>query len=63
MVGYKESDRDFLEGKNWQIVLTDFEHYGPGETRPLSKFLEETRIDLQTETCGHIDWCNDCTKP
>jgi len=63
MVGYKESDRDFLEGKNWQIVLTDFEHYGPGETRPLSKFLEETRIDLKTERCGHIDWCNDCSRP
>ena len=62
MVGYKDSDTSFLEKKNWQVVLTDFEHYGPGDIRPLSKFLEETQINLQTEKCGHIPWCNDCTR-
>eukprot|EP00578_Thalassiosira_sp_NH16_P001322 CAMPEP_0181132754 /NCGR_PEP_ID=MMETSP1071-20121207/31166_1 /TAXON_ID=35127 /ORGANISM="Thalassiosira sp., Strain NH16" /LENGTH=454 /DNA_ID=CAMNT_0023219113 /DNA_START=213 /DNA_END=1577 /DNA_ORIENTATION=+ len=61
MVGYKESTTDWLEGKGYQVVLTDFEHYGPGDIRTMSAFLEHTKIDLQTERCGHIDWCNDCT--
>lgn len=61
MVGYKGSTREALEGNNHQIVLTEFEHYGPGDLRSMPEFLEHTKIDLQREKCGHIDWCNDCT--
>ena len=62
MVGYKDSTKEFLEGKDWQVVLTDFEHYGPGDVRPLLKYLNEVRINVESETCSHIDWCNDCTR-
>ena len=62
MVGYKDSTKEFLEGKDWQVVLTDFEHYGPGDVRPLLKYLHEVRINVESETCSHIDWCNDCTR-
>lgn len=61
MVGYKGSDTDWLQSQGYQIVLTDFDHYGPGDIRTMPAFLEHTRIDLEKERCGHIDWCNDCT--
>mmetsp|Transcript_11927 Transcript_11927/g.22081 ORF Transcript_11927/g.22081 Transcript_11927/m.22081 type:complete len:688 (+) Transcript_11927:101-2164(+) len=61
MVGYKESSKEWLESKNYQVVLTEFEHYGPGDIRTMEAFLEHTKINLDTEKCGHIDWCNDCT--
>lgn len=63
MVGYKESSTEWLEGKGYQVILTDFEHYGPGDIRTMPEFLKHTSIDLETEKCGHIGWCNDCTLP
>mmetsp|Transcript_31469 Transcript_31469/g.59963 ORF Transcript_31469/g.59963 Transcript_31469/m.59963 type:complete len:693 (-) Transcript_31469:155-2233(-) len=63
MVGYASSTREALEGLNYQIVLTEFEHYSPGDERTMTQFLEHTNIDLQSEKCGHIDWCNKCTLP
>lgn len=62
MVGYKESTREALEAKNVQVVLTEFERYGPGEARTTKEFLDNVRIDVQNEQCGHIDWCNQCTQ-
>lgn len=61
MVGYKGSDKDWLESKNYQVVLTDFEHYGPGDIRSMPDFLDHMGIDLETERCNHVGWCNDCT--
>ena len=63
MVGYKESGKEDLEKKGVQIVLTDFQHYGPGDIRTMPAFLNHTKIDLVNEKCGWIDWCNDCTLP
>eukprot|EP00584_Thalassiosira_punctigera_P001498 CAMPEP_0172534776 /NCGR_PEP_ID=MMETSP1067-20121228/7026_1 /TAXON_ID=265564 ORGANISM="Thalassiosira punctigera, Strain Tpunct2005C2" /NCGR_SAMPLE_ID=MMETSP1067 /ASSEMBLY_ACC=CAM_ASM_000444 /LENGTH=687 /DNA_ID=CAMNT_0013319611 /DNA_START=116 /DNA_END=2176 /DNA_ORIENTATION=+ len=57
MVGYKDSSKEDLEKENHQIVLTEFDHYGPGDIRTMPAFLEHTKIDLKTERCGHIDWC------
>jgi len=61
MVGYKESTKDWLEKMNYQIILTEFDHYSWGDVRTREQFLEHTRINVETERCGHIDWCNDCT--
>eukprot|EP00571_Detonula_confervacea_P010845 CAMPEP_0172301520 /NCGR_PEP_ID=MMETSP1058-20130122/3389_1 /TAXON_ID=83371 /ORGANISM="Detonula confervacea, Strain CCMP 353" /LENGTH=694 /DNA_ID=CAMNT_0013011663 /DNA_START=50 /DNA_END=2134 /DNA_ORIENTATION=+ len=61
MVGYKESSTEWLEGKGYQVILTDFEQYGPGDIRTMPDFLKHTNINLDTEKCGHIGWCNDCT--
>ncbi|KAL7465188.1 hypothetical protein ACHAXS_005520 [Conticribra weissflogii] len=61
MVGYKESTTEWLRDHNYQVVLTDFEHYGPGEIRTREEFLEHTNIDMEKEKCGHIGWCNDCS--
>ena len=63
MVGYKGSGEDDLVRDGVQIVLTDFQHYGPGDIRTMPAFLNHTRIDLSKEKCGWIDWCNDCTLP
>ena len=63
MVGYKESSKEKLEEQNAQVVLTDFEHYGPGDLRTMPEFLKHMRIDVENYRCGHIDWCNDCTLP
>eukprot|EP00581_Thalassiosira_minuscula_P007585 CAMPEP_0183703064 /NCGR_PEP_ID=MMETSP0737-20130205/948_1 /TAXON_ID=385413 /ORGANISM="Thalassiosira miniscula, Strain CCMP1093" /LENGTH=679 /DNA_ID=CAMNT_0025929767 /DNA_START=1 /DNA_END=2037 /DNA_ORIENTATION=- len=59
MVGYKESTKDWLEKMNYQIILTEFDHYSWGDVRTREQFLEHTRINVETERCGHIDWCND----
>ena len=61
MVGYKGYTNDWMQDNNYQVVLTDFEHYGPGETRTMEDFLKHTGIDVEKERCGHIGWCNDCT--
>ncbi len=63
MVGYKGSGIEDMENNGVQIMLTDFQHYGPGDVRTMPAFLNHTRIDLVTEKCGWIDWCNDCTLP
>jgi hypothetical protein len=63
MVGYKESDTHSLEKKGNNIVLTDFQYYGPGDIRTVQEFLDHNKIDMKTEQCGWIDYCNDCTLP
>ncbi len=63
MVGYKNSDKESLEKLGWNLVLTDFEHYGPGDVRTVQEFLEHNKIDVKAEKCGWIDYCNDCTLP
>jgi hypothetical protein len=61
MVGYKEQTKEWLEDEDYQIVLTDFEHYGPGDVRTMKAFLEHVNIDMENEQCKYIDWCNQCT--
>ncbi|KAL3778410.1 hypothetical protein HJC23_004731, partial [Cyclotella cryptica] len=61
MVGYEEATPTNLENHGNSIVLTDYEHYGPGEARTMDAFLEHTRIDVKQFKCGYIDWCNECT--
>lgn len=63
MVGYKESDTTALEKSGHTIVLTDFEHFGPGDARTVQEFLAHNEIDVQAETCGFIHYCNECTLP
>jgi len=60
MVGYKDITKESLEDLGHSVVLTDFEHYGPGETRTMVDFLEHVNIDIEKETCGNIKWCNKC---
>eukprot|EP00986_Skeletonema_menzelii_P002107 scaffold579_cov99-Skeletonema_menzelii.AAC.1 len=40
MVGYKDTTKESLEDLGHSVVLTDFQHYGPGETRTMEEFLE-----------------------
>jgi len=61
MVGYEEATMENLENHGYEIMLTDYEYYGPGEVRTMDAFLEHTRIDVKNMRCGHIDWCNQCT--
>ena len=61
MVGYAEATLDNLENHGHSIVMTDYEHYGPGGVRTMDAFLEHTNIDPKTFKCGFIDWCNQCT--
>lgn len=63
MVGYTESTQEELQKHDWNVVLTDFEHYGPGDVRSMKEFLEHTSIDVKNYRCGHIGWCNDCSLP
>ncbi len=63
MVGYKESDQEALEKLGYNLVLTDFEHYGPGDVRTVQEFLDHNQIDMKTEKCGGINYCNECTLP
>ena len=42
-------------------VLMDLEHYGLGDTRSRSDYLEFAEIDLQNMTCGPMKWCSDGT--
>jgi len=60
MVGYKDTTKESLESLDQSVVLTDFEHYGPGETRTMAEFLEHVNIDMEKEQCGNIKWCNKC---
>ena len=61
MVGYKDTTADALEQSQQSIVLTDYQHYGPGETRTMEEFLEHVNIDIENEKCGNgIKWCNRC---
>jgi hypothetical protein len=61
MVGYEGSETDSLKKMGYDFLLRDLEHYGPGEVRTVKAFLDHTKIDMQSEKCGWIDWCNDCT--
>mmetsp|Transcript_15226 Transcript_15226/g.25046 ORF Transcript_15226/g.25046 Transcript_15226/m.25046 type:complete len:700 (+) Transcript_15226:131-2230(+) len=60
MVGYKDTTKESLEDLGHSVVLTDFQHYGPGETRTMEEFLEHVNIDIENEKCGNIKWCNKC---
>eukprot|EP00984_Skeletonema_dohrnii_P010626 scaffold4141_cov117-Skeletonema_dohrnii-CCMP3373.AAC.9 len=60
MVGYKDTTKEALEDLGHSVVLTDFQHYGPGETRTMDEFLEHVNIDIEKEQCGNIKWCNKC---
>jgi hypothetical protein len=61
MVGYAEATTEEVQNHGYQVVLTDFVHYGPGEARTMPAFLEHTKIDVENFKCGHIEWCNKCT--
>lgn len=61
MVGYTESTREELEKENKHIVLTEYEHYGPGDVRSREEFLDHMNIDVPNYRCNHIDWCNNCS--
>ena len=61
MVGYKDATKELLESDGHTVVLTDFQHYGPGETRTMDEFLKHVNIDIVNEKCGDIGWCNKCT--
>ena len=63
MVGYKESDTESLEKLGYNVVLADFQHYGPGNVRTVQEFLDHNNIDMKTEKCGWINYCNECTLP
>ncbi len=63
MVGYKDSDTESLEKLGYNLVLTDFDYYGPGDVRTVQEFLDHNKIDMKAEKCGWIDYCNDCTLP
>ncbi|KAL7445913.1 hypothetical protein ACHAXM_011732 [Skeletonema potamos] len=60
MVGYKDTTKEGLENLGHSVVLTDFQHYGPGETRTMDEFLKHVNIDMEREMCGNIEWCNKC---
>ena len=60
MVGYNDTTKEALEDLGHSVVLTDFQHYGPGETRTMDEFLEHVNIDIEKEQCGNIKWCNKC---
>jgi len=61
MVGYKESDKESLQQQDIQVILTDYEHYGPGDVKTTQEFLEHNSIDVQHMACGHNKYCNECT--
>ena len=61
MVGYTDTTTDALENLGHSVVLTEFQHYGPGETRTMDEFLKHVNIDIEKETCGNIQWCNKCS--
>jgi hypothetical protein len=63
MVGYKESDKESLQQQDIQVILTDYEHYGPGDVKTTKQFLDHNKIDMQTQKCGWNEYCNDCTLP
>jgi [Skp1-protein]-hydroxyproline N-acetylglucosaminyltransferase len=60
MVGYKDTTKEGLENLGHSVVLTDFQHYGPGETRTMDEFLKHVNIDIEQQRCGNIEWCNKC---
>lgn len=60
MVGYPDATTEDLEKLGATVVLTDFQHYGPGETRTMDEFLKHVNIDVENEKCGNIAWCNKC---
>ena len=63
MVTYKESDDESLQQQDIQVILTDYEHYGPGDVRTTQAFLDHNKIDMQTQKCGWNEYCNECTLP
>lgn len=60
LVGYPSSKKEIIDGLGYGVVLTETEHYGPGTERSMEDFLKHTGIDLETEKCSSISWCNHC---
>lgn len=60
---YNGSDTESIESKGYKFVLENKNHYGPGNDRTLQQFYDHTTIDVKAQTCGWIEWCNECGLP
>lgn len=61
MVGYTDDTPELIEQEGDGIVLTDYEHYSLGHTRPLEDYLKLTNIDVVNQKCKRMDWCEKAT--
>jgi len=63
MVGYEGSDEASIAKQEKSFILTNLDHYGPGDIRSVQEFLDHTGIDMINESCNYIEWCNECDLP
>ena len=63
MVGYEGSDEVSIAKQEKSFILTNLDHYGPGDIRSVQEFLDHTGIDMINESCNYIEWCNECDLP
>jgi len=57
LIGYEDSSREILKGKNEYFLLTEQEHYGLGSVRTLDQYMDWTGINMEKKRCPQIKWC------